>query len=45
MNFFVKDANSLIHVEIEGRDSATILLNKLIDDEKNNDIKCKIKSC
>lgn len=45
MDFFVRDANSLIPVEVKARDGAIVSLNKLIDDEKYSDIKYGIKLC
>ena len=43
MNFFVRDKNSLIPVEVKANDGATISLNKLIDDNQYKDIKYGIK--
>lgn len=44
MDFFVRDNNSLIPVEVKANDNATKSLNKLIDDnEKYRDIKYGIK--
>ena len=43
MDFFVRDANSLIPVEVKANDNATISLNKLIDSNKYSDIKYGIK--
>ena len=45
MDFFVRDANSLIPIEVKANDNATISLNKLIDDKKYKDIKYGIKLC
>ena len=45
MDFFVRDANSLIPVEVKANDNATISLNKLIDSDKYSDIKYGIKLC
>ena len=45
MDFFVRDANSLIPVEVKARDGATVSLNKLINDENYSDIKYGIKLC
>ena len=44
-DFFVRDANSLIPIEVKANDNATISLNKLIDDKKYKDIKYGIKLC
>lgn len=43
MDFFVRDANSLIPIEVKAGNSATISLNNLIDKEIYSDIKCGIK--
>ena len=43
MNFFVRDKNSLIPVEVKANDGATISLNNLIDSDKYKDIKYGIK--
>ena len=43
MDFFVRDKNSLIPVEVKANDGATISLNKLIDDNQYKDIKYGIK--
>ncbi len=43
MDFFVRDANSLIPIEVKANDNATISLNKLIDSDKYSDIKYGIK--
>ncbi len=43
MDFFVRNADSLIPVEVKARDGATPSLNKLIDGEKYPDIKFGIK--
>ena len=43
MDFFVRDADSLIPVEVKANDSATASLNKLISDEKFSDIRYGIK--
>ena len=43
MDFFVRDADSLIPVEVEVADGATVSLNKLIDNDKYADIKYGIK--
>lgn len=43
MDFFVRDANSLIPIEVKANDGATISLNKLLKDKKYTDIKYGIK--
>ena len=43
MDFFVRDADSLIPVEVKANDSATASLNKLITDDKFSDIRYGIK--
>jgi len=43
MDFFVRDANSLIPVEVKANDSSTPSLNKLIDKPEYADIKYGIK--
>ena len=43
MDFFLRDADSLIPVEVKANDSATASLNKLISDEKFSDIRYGIK--
>ena len=45
MDFFVRDKNSLIPVEVKANDNATISLNNLIDSSKFKDIKYGIKLC
>ncbi len=45
MDFFIRDANSLIPVEVKANDNATVSLNKLIESEKFKDIKYGIKLC
>ena len=45
MDFFVRDANSLIPVEVKANDNPTISLNNLIDNSKFSDIKYGIKLC
>lgn len=45
MDFFVRDANSLIPVEVKANDSATISLNNLINDNSFSDIQYGIKLC
>ncbi len=43
MDFFVRDANSLVPVEVKAKDGATVSLNNLIDSDKYQDIKYGIK--
>lgn len=43
MDFFVRDANSLIPVEVKANDGATPSLNKLINEDKYSDINYGIK--
>lgn len=43
MDFFVRDKNSLIPVEVKANDGATISLNNLIDNSKYSDINYGIK--
>ena len=43
MDFFMRDADSLIPVEVKANDGATVSLNKLIDNDKYSDIKYGIK--
>lgn len=45
MNFFVRDIESLIPVEVKASDNSTVSLNKLIDSVKYKDIKYGIKLC
>ena len=45
IDFFVRDANSLIPVEVKSNDGATISLNNLINQDKYKDIKYGIKLC
>ena len=47
MDFFVRDAQSLIPVEVKANNNATASLNRLIssDKEKYDDIKYGIKLC
>lgn len=45
MDFFIRDKDSLIPVEVKANDNATISLNNLIDSEKFKDIKYGIKLC
>lgn len=43
MDFFVRDCDSLVPVEVKANDGATISLNNLIDKEKYTDIRYGIK--
>ena len=43
MDFFIRDANSLIPVEVKASDNSTPSLNKLIDSNQFKDIKFGIK--
>lgn len=45
MDFFVRDKDSLIPIEVKAIDGSTISLNNLIEDEKYSDIKYGIKLC
>ena len=45
MDFFIRDANFLIPVEVKANDNPTISLNKLIDSDQYKDIKYGIKLC
>ena len=45
MDFFIRDAESLIPVEVKAKDNATPSLNKLITDTKYKDIRYGIKLC
>ena len=45
MDFFIRDKDSLIPVEVKANDKATISLNNLIDSDKYKDIKYGIKLC
>lgn len=45
MDFFIRDKDSLIPVEVKSSDNATISLNNLIDSDKYKDIKYGIKLC
>lgn len=45
MDFFVRDKDSLIPVEVKANDNSTVSLNTLIDSDKYNDIKYGIKLC
>ena len=39
MDFFIRDADSLIPVEVKANDGATASLNRLLNDDKYNDVK------
>ena len=45
MDFFVRDTNSLIPIEVKAKDEATVSLNNLIDHTTYRDIKYGIKLC
>ena len=46
MDFFIRDAESLVPVEVKAQDGATISLNKMIDDHEHYpDIRYGIKLC
>lgn len=45
MDFFIRDKDSLIPVEVKANDGATISLNNLIDSKSYQDIKYGIKLC
>lgn len=45
MDFFVRDANSLIPVEVKAGDNSTVSLNNLIDSKSYKDIRYGIKLC
>lgn len=45
MDFFIRDANSLIPVEVKANDNATVSLNNLINSNHYEDIKYGIKLC
>lgn len=45
MDFFIRDIDSLIPVEVKANNNSTISLNNLIDDKKYKDIKYGIKLC
>ena len=45
MDFFIRDTNSLIPVEVKANDNATVSLNNLIESNKYKDIKYGIKLC
>ena len=43
MDFFVRDADSLVPIEVKAKDSATASLNKLLSEDKYPDVKYGIK--
>lgn len=45
MDFFIRDTDSLIPIEVKANDNATISLNNLIENDKYKDIKYGIKLC
>lgn len=45
MDFFARDTNSLIPIEVKANDEATVSLNNLIDNPTYRDIKYGIKLC
>ena len=45
MDFFIRDKNSLIPVEVKANDNSTVSLNTMIDSENYKDIKYGIKLC
>lgn len=45
MDFFARDTNSLIPIEVKANDEATVSLNNLIDNTTYRDIKYGIKLC
>lgn len=45
INFFIRDKDSLIPIEVKANDKKTISLNKLIDNENYKNIKYGIKLC
>ena len=45
MDFFIRDRNSLIPVEVKANDNSTVSLNNLIDSNNYKDIKYGIKLC
>ena len=45
MDFFIRDANHLIPVEVKANDNATVSLNNLINSNQYKDIKYGIKLC
>jgi len=45
MDFFIRDKDSLIPVEVKANDNSTVSLNNLIDSDNYSDIKYGIKLC
>ena len=45
MDFFIRNAESLIPVEVKANDNATISLNNMIENNNYKDIKYGIKLC
>ena len=45
MDFFIRDRNSLISLEVKANDNSTVSLNHLIDCNNFKDIKYGIKLC
>ena len=45
MDFFIRDSDSLIPIEVKANDNATISLNNLIDNDNYKDVKYGIKLC
>jgi len=45
MDFFIRDKDSLIPLEVKANDNSTVSLNNLIDSEEYKDIKYGIKLC
>ena len=45
MDFFVRDATSLIPLEVKAKDAATASLNRLIDSDAYSDVRYGIKLC
>ena len=45
MDFFIRDSDSLIPIEVKANDNATISLNNLIDSDNYKDVKYGIKLC
>ena len=45
MDFFIRDKDSLIPLEVKANDNSTISLNNLIDSNNYKDIKYGIKLC
>lgn len=45
MEFFIRDKDSLIPIEVKANDNETLSLNKLIESDKYKDIKYGIKLC